>query len=236
MLLGVIGFEAALIGLLLWAYFSGLVPYAVVWGDVGTWAQAVATVVGLFFAGLSLLVAAWQVRQHRDSERLRGEEKKDVVRRSISLRSEWRERISNGRRERVLVYTYELSNHSSLPVTNVKIVVHQLDDDNESRYDLDSLTTLDDYFQGVAVGTLAPHESVSGTIEVTNWNAIGMLEPDRVANPEFCFTDPWGLHWRRPGTTWGKGQAVDEPMGGPLCMCCGNLPQTRRQSWASAQA
>lgn len=225
--------EAIVIVALVVAYSVSLVPYAVVWGDVGTWVQAIATMGGLLFAGFSLRVAARQLHQHREAGRKLEEERKDVVRRSLSLRSEWKERLGPGKRGRVLQYAYELSNHSSLPVTNVKIVVHSAGEDDWIRADGedDETWTLDDFYQGVVVGVLAPHECVVGTVEVKNWNAIGLLEPDRIANPPLYFTDPWGIHWKRPGTTWLKPQQEDVIEEGPQCMCCGEFPARRQRSW-----
>jgi hypothetical protein len=45
-----------------------LVPYAIVWGDLGMWAQAMLTGGVLVFAGLSVWLAAGQVRRATEQE------------------------------------------------------------------------------------------------------------------------------------------------------------------------
>lgn len=205
-----------------------LVPYESVWGDVGTWAQALLTGGGLVFAGLSVRLAAKQMELSRAREESRRSESKEVARHGLVLRSSWGLKPELLPHAGQLSYNYEIANMSAFPVSNCKISIHALGDGNADLYDLESALDADDFYQAVVVGTLVPGEIVRGRVIVRNPRAaIGLWGNDRVANPDLSFTDAWGTHWLRPRTTHFREVAPDEAQEHPECMCCGLLPDSR---------
>ncbi|UWF78020.1 MULTISPECIES: hypothetical protein [Microbacterium] len=120
---------------------------------------------------------------------------------------------------------------SSFPITNAKILVHMWGDDNDEHYDLANATSERDFYQAIVVGALAPGEAVRGKLVVSNPDAaIGLWGTERVANPDFTFTDAWGVNWLRKGTTNNRLVTEDIREDMPQCMCCGDLPEAPRAS------
>lgn len=192
-----------------------LIPYESEWGDIGTWAQAVLTGGGLIFAGLSIRAASL-----REDRRLG--ENRDVARRGLLLRSRWIEQHFPPEENGGLLYQYEVVNSSTVPVTNCKLHLHSWED-NVASYEFGKDHV---FFQSVAIGALGPGEVARGDIVITNPQAAnGMWRSERVSNPDMTFTDAWGKHWRRPGTTRLRPHQEDRNDGDePHCMCCGELP------------
>lgn len=213
-----------------------LVPYAIVWGDIATWAQAVLTGGALVFAGVSVLFAARQLERSRQMERSRAAEVRDVARRGLVLRSLWTPRTYLPKASGLLTYEYECANMSAFPVTNCKIMLHMWGDENDRFYDSKNAKSADDFYQAVVIGALAPGEVASGTVTISNPDAaIGMWGMERVANPDLTFTDAWGEHWLRRGTTHARELVDDTREEYPQCMCCGYLPDARGRGGAFAQ-
>lgn len=205
-----------------------LVPYAAVWGDAATWAQAVLTGGGLVFAGFSVLLAGRQLQRSRQLEQSRAAEVRDVARRGLVLRSLWVARTYLPKRSGLLTYEYECVNMSAFPVTNCKILIHMWGDDNDKFYDMDHAKSEDDFYQAVVIGALSPGEAARGKVVVSNPDAaVALWGTERIANPDLTFTDAWGDHWLRSGTTNFRPATEDSPQGGPQCMCCGYLPDER---------
>lgn len=195
-------------------HITRLIPYSTAWGDIGTWAQAVLTGGGLIFAGLSIRAASL-----REDRRLG--ETRDVARRGLLLRSRWIERHFPPEESGGLLYQYEVVNSSMVPVTNCKLHLHSYEEDSAS-YDMDKDQV---FYQAVVIGALGPGEIARGEVVITNPRAANTLwRSERVSNPDMTFTDAWGRHWRRPGTSGLRPQQEDLSDAGPHCMCCGELP------------
>lgn len=210
------------------ANLARLVPYAPVWGDIATWAQALLTGGGLVFAGLSVRLATKQLERSHQQEEVRREETKEAARQGVVLRSSWTWKPEASSRAGRLTYNYEIANMSAFAVSNCKISVHTMDDENADLYDLDNAFDSDDFYQAVVVGTLVPGEVVRGRVIVRNpAAAIGLPGNDRVANPDLFFTDTWGVNWLRARTTHFRVSTGDFKRDGPECMCCGALPDSR---------
>lgn len=217
---------------LLWgAWARQLVPYAVVWGDVATWAQAVAGTLGLGAAALSVIFAARAIERSRQSDIARELAHREQARRSVLLRSRWTpdySRSSSKPGDRRCFYAYEVVNASSYPISNAKIHIHSAADGPDRYYeDLFSGGTpaMDEVYQAVVIGALAPGERASGVIRIANQNAAhSWWGGEPMANPDFTFTDAWGHHWRRRGNTSVRQPGADLSEEAAQCMCCGSMP------------
>lgn len=219
-----------------------LVPYETAWGDLGSWASAIFTGGGLIFAGISALAARDALRADTrqkalESTQRRAEEEnsKAVVRNGLVLRCTWT--YSEDPCETFAgKVSYRLSNESPHPFYNCKILIFTAPGDGvkaeraEKLYELSlaqhgNARALDSYFQGITVGTILPSESVSGTLEVLNRDAMPGWESDKYTVPDLYFTDIWGNHWHRPRSSqgWIIGSDVSEEY--PQCMCCGIDPR-----------
>lgn len=117
---------------------------------------------------------------------------------------------------------------SPFAISDCKISVHMWDERNAGLYEKEPLMDSDDFYQAVVIGMLVPGEVARGKVVVRNpRSALGLWGNDRVANPDMTYTDAWGNHWLRAGTTHFRQFSPDTPEESPQCMCCGTLADER---------
>lgn len=194
--LALLGWCAAGVFATLWAI--ELVPFATVWGDVGSWVTAVFTLGGLIYAGLGL---RHQADQRRREEELRIQQAIDLQwaqARQVAITSRLVKvpgvQVSTGAwvthvTEDSLRVEYELVNTSPYPIDAVVVLSPLFEDSREGEECGD---------EEIVQGTLFPGERVKGEGHVTTSKVpfSGMVDVCRV-----MFTDSWGTHWLRgPGT------------------------------------
>ncbi|MGX1751378.1 hypothetical protein [Glutamicibacter protophormiae] len=172
------------------AWIFDLVPYATIWGDVGTWVAAAGTFGGLMYAGLGL---RHQVAQRKLEEDRRITEEAEM-------------RLANARKVAVRskVSHHELLEHPYLGVVEdiwcVEFVVH-----NSSPFPVDMAVIRVPQFGNSGGFTGEYAELVEGTIlpggQISDYGTSVSKEPPVFAEMldicEVDFTDTWGKHWRR---------------------------------------
>lgn len=169
------------------AWLASLVPYASVWGDLGTWATAILTGVGLFYAGLGLRHQVQQ-RQHEAIQKKEDEKELRLVHaRSVAIASnahffvDFDDPLTDRWHTNVWRISYELVNATGYPIDSV-VVLTPLADGSGGYEDL-------------LVGTVLPGRSAVG------WShQISTIQPPISEMVDVClvdFTDQWGTHWRR---------------------------------------
>jgi hypothetical protein len=204
-----------------------VVPFATVWGDLGTWASAIFTGSGLIFAGLSAKSAASSVRAQTEQKRQQEQarvadetERRTAMAHSIAI-SSWWARDRDGR----WCVCYRLANKSPYPVSQVTVRVWDiLGDDAWAVKAYEHTYDNPDYdlaFERV-LGTLLPDDEIGECVRI-NHPMAGPRPIIPVDPAAVYFTDVWGKHWRRTDNS-------TEVTDGPACMCEGcqhSIPEGR---------
>ncbi|MDJ0458575.1 hypothetical protein PUN71_015330 [Arthrobacter sp. NQ7] len=218
------------------AWMVGLVPYAPVWGDLATWASAVATGGGLFFAGRSIQLQTRQRIEALAKQDKFERETREARARSVGFKTSWIRHTfyhPDGQSEECWALKYVVQNNSATPVTNV--VVHLWDPakmNDQTEDDLESVDTMEeilreaqakewDYFVNRYLGTILPGEKVGEEVPIRHPKAGPELATGLGPQPKLRFTDAWRETWVRTDG------ALTEAPTQEICLCGSCGPQVQ---------